>query len=102
MRQTRLPARNMVGPIRWSCAGNDPKNPQIRCSHSVYLDVPQALVRADIVFGSTFLATASPPSTPALRSNRHSGRCGSVPQSRDFVPWRFSDAAGRRAWQSCA
>jgi hypothetical protein len=76
-------------------------NLQMGCSHSVYLDVPQALVRADIVFGSAFLATASPPSTPALRSNRHSGRCARVPQSRDFVPWRFSDAAGRRAWQSC-
>jgi hypothetical protein len=28
MRQTRLPARNMAGPIRWSCAGNDPTWPK--------------------------------------------------------------------------
>ena len=66
----------------------------MECSQSV-LDVPHALMRTDIMFGSTFVATASPPSTPLLRSNRHSARCTRLPQSRDFVPWRFSDAAGR-------
>jgi hypothetical protein len=28
MRQTRLPARNLAAPIRWSCAGNDPTWPK--------------------------------------------------------------------------
>ena len=28
MRQTRLPARNLAPPIRWSCAGNDPTWPK--------------------------------------------------------------------------
>jgi hypothetical protein len=27
MRQTRLPARYMAGPIRWSCAGNNTTRP---------------------------------------------------------------------------
>jgi hypothetical protein len=27
MRPTRLPARYMAGPIRWSCAGNNPTRP---------------------------------------------------------------------------
>ena len=28
MRQTRLPALNLDGPIRWSCAGTDPTWPK--------------------------------------------------------------------------
>src|ERR1700694_5225104 len=43
----------------------------MECSQSVYLGVPHAHMR-DTMFGSTFVATASPPSTPLLRSNRHS------------------------------
>jgi len=58
-------------------------------------------MRADIVFGSTFLPSTSPPSAPVLASNRHSARGTRVPKSRDFVPWRFSDAAGRSEWQGC-
>ena len=38
--------------------------PRVSISASLH-----ALMRADIMFGSTFVATASPPSTPVLRSN---------------------------------
>jgi hypothetical protein len=37
-------------------------------------------------------------SSPSSRQNPHSARCSAAPTSRNFVPWRFSDAGRRSAW----
>ena len=85
MRQTPLPARNLAlrsagpAPATIRLGRKHPirvANAPSGGSHNLYPAVPPALTRAEIVS----VATASPQSTPALRSNRHSARCTRLPQ----------------------
>ena len=105
---TSLPAasRKAVHLACWASAGNGTAYP-IAC-----------LTRTAVVFSPYFTGLAhvraptSHPYRPAHSlfapipatigaPNPHSGSCsvGSRPTSRDFVPWRFSEACRPRAWR---
>jgi hypothetical protein len=51
-------------------------------------------VTSKLCSGSRRIALATSPAAKARSSPRH----GRVPNSRDFVPWRFSDAGRRTVW----